>query len=205
MIKDLTNCRFGRWVVLYRANDYICKSGYHNVMWHCKCDCGVERDVRSKSLLCGNSQSCGCLQREQLSGRASKHHGFGTRLYTIWNSMRQRCNNSNHYAFKNYGGRGIRICEEWNDYERFREWAINSGYDDNAEYGLYTLDRIDVNGNYSPTNCRFVDMKTQGGNRRNTLFMAVEGVTHSLKDWAEITGIKYDTIYKRYKKGKPIF
>lgn len=115
--------------------------------------------------------------------------------------MRQRCYNKNNPAYKNYGARGITVCDEWNDYSAFREWAHGVGYDDNAERGKYTIDRIDVNGNYSPNNCRFVDTKTQSNNIRNTIYVTHDGVTMALSDWADATGIKYQTLWKRYRRG----
>ena len=102
--------------------------------------------------------------------------------------------------FRGYGGRGIKICDEWDDFANFKEWAIISGYDNTAKRGTCTLDRINVNGNYSPENCRWNTMKEQSNNRRNTIYMTVNDETHSLSEWASITGIKYDTLWKRYKK-----
>lgn len=205
MAEDLTGQRFGRWTVLGRAPDHVCDSGYHQIMWNCRCDCGTEKVVRGKSLKYGISQSCGCLQKEGISERASKHGGFGTRLYAVWNSMRQRCLNPKQHAYENYGGRGIAICPEWDDYAAFREWAYSAGYKDNADRGEYTLDRIDVNGNYCPENCRFANMKEQGENRRCSIIIEHEGETHPLVVWAEILGEDYTTLWKRYKDGKSIF
>lgn len=185
----------------YRADDHVSKSGYHTVMWHCTCDCGNEVVVRGKCLSSGATKSCGCLAKELLSERASKHHGYGSRLYAIWNSMRQRCNNANHAAYKNYGGRGIRICPEWDDYAIFREWSYTAGYDENAPRGLCTLDRIDVDGNYTPDNCRWISMKEQSNNKRDTPYFELDGVTHTLQEWSNITGIKYETLWRRYNAG----
>ena len=204
-MEDLTGRRFGRWLVVSRAPDNVTACGYHHIMWNCICDCGTEKIVRGKSLRYGISKSCGCLQKEELADRASKHHGFGTRLYAVWNSMRQRCNNPKHHAYQNYGGRGIKICDEWNDYAAFREWAYANGYRDDAERGELTLDRIDVDNGYSPSNCRFVDMKTQAENRRDSIIVTHNGESHPLTVWAEITGQDYTTLWQRYKRGKQIF
>lgn len=141
------------------------------------------------------------MQRELMSKRASKHNGFGTRLYSIWNSMRQRCNNANSKAYRNYGGRGITICPEWDDYSVFRDWAYSSGYDDSAMRGECTLDRVDVDGPYSPDNCRWATMRLQSNNKRNTPTYELNGETRSLAEWAEITGVKYQTLFRRYKSG----
>lgn len=193
--------RFGRLTVVSRAEDHVCKSGYHTVMWNCVCDCGNEVVVRGKCLASGATMSCGCLQKELFAERTSKHHGFGTRLYAIWNSMRQRCNNPNHAAYHNYGGRGIKICKEWDDFAVFREWAYSSGYDDSAPRGSCTLDRINVDDGYYPENCRWVSMREQSRNKRDTCFYELNGERHSLMEWSEITGIKYSTLFKRYKDG----
>lgn len=204
MYNDLTGRRFGRLVVRARAPDHITASGYHHVMWLCDCDCGNEKIIRGKSLIAGYTKSCGCLQREGISSRAGKHHGFGTRLYAIWNSMRQRCNNPNHHAYANYGGRGITICSEWNDFSVFRGWALNSGYDPDAVRGECTLDRINVEEGYSPENCRWVNMCEQSRNKRDTIYIELHGEAHSLSEWSDILGIKYQTLWKRYKRGNSI-
>lgn len=170
-------------------------------MWQCRCDCGKEVTIRSKCLTRGVSKSCGCLAKELASKRASKHNGFGTRLYAVWNSMRQRCNNPKHHAYQNYGGRGIAICHEWDDFSAFRNWALSAGYDEDAKRGKFTLDRIDVNGGYTPDNCRWADMSVQSNNRRETVYVSYDGETHTLTEWANITGIKYCTLWSRYKRG----
>ena len=170
-------------------------------MWRCRCDCGNEVSVRSKLLLQGVTKSCGCLAKDRAAEVAAKHHGFGTRLYPIWISMRQRCNNPNCHAYKNYGGRGISICPEWDDFAVFREWALAAGYDDSAERGVYTLDRIDVNGNYTPENCRWVTMRSQSTNRRDTIYLEYDGRIMPLIYWAEEIGVKYCTLFARYKRG----
>ena len=200
--KDLTGMRFGRLTVIERMPDRVSNSGYHEAMWRCKCDCGNEIVTKSKSLTRNVSRSCGCLIKDIMSARA-KHHGFGTRLYNIWNSMRQRCNNPNNHAYHNYGGRGIEICKEWDDYNVFREWAISNGYDEDAPRGQCTLDRIDVNGDYSPENCRWATMLEQGNNKRGTICIEYNGVSRTITEWSEITGLDRTTIHKRYKKGLP--
>lgn len=203
-MRDLTGQKFGRWLVIERAPDKITQRGYHHIMWRCVCECGTEKAVRGKTLTSGESQSCGCLQKELLSQRASKHNGFGTRLYAIWNSMRQRCNNPNHHAYHNYGGRGIQICSEWDDYSVFRDWALSSGYDENASRGEFTLDRIDVDRGYSPDNCRWAGMREQADNRRDSIIVTYNGDTHPLTVWAELLGINYQTLWKQYKQGKSV-
>lgn len=199
--KNLVGMRFGRLVVESRAEDKVQKSGYREVMWSCICDCGNSKVVRGKSLTSGVTSSCGCLAKERVASMASKHHGFGTRLYAVWNSMRQRCNNPNNAAYHNYGGRGISICEEWGDFASFRDWSYQSGYNDSLPKGECTLDRIDVDRDYSPDNCRWISMKDQCLNKRNMVYLTYNGATNTLMKWSELTGVKYCTIWKRYKSG----
>lgn len=203
-MEDLTGRIFGRWTVECRAPDKVLDSGYHEIMWNCVCECGTRKIVRGKSLKYGDSTSCGCLQKEGIRERASKHHGFGTRLYNIWNSMRQRCLNPNHHAFHNYGGRGITICSAWNDYDNFRDWALRTGYKEDAARGECTLDRIDVNGCYAPENCRWSSMTEQSNNRRDSIVLTYNGESKPLTELARDNGVKYCTAWKRYKKGLPI-
>jgi len=141
MIKDLTDQRFGKLTVI----KLDCKDKRGECKWLCKCDCGNETVVYGSHLRKGDTVSCGCVMRT-----ANKTHGESkTRLYKIWLHMKDRCNNPNgdHYCY--YGGRGITYTPIWEDFNEFKSWAINNGYKDNL-----TIDRIDVNGNYEPDNCR---------------------------------------------------
>ena len=119
----------------------------------------------------------------------------------VWLEMRQRCKNPKHHSYKNYGGRGIEVCKEWDSYKTFRDWAAMTGYNANAKRGECTLDRIDPNGNYEPLNCRWVSMRVQQNNRRNNHYITVNGITRTLAEWAEVTGIKRKTSQKRIEKG----
>lgn len=167
---DLTGQQFGKLTVLCRAGkDHTC------VAWLCRCSCGNEKVISGATLRKGKARSCGCTMHEWLKERkpSETHGGARTkkyagkeRLYRVWLGMRERCNNPNHNRFQDYGGRGITVCPEWNDYSVFRKWAFATGYDPNAPRGKCTIDRIDVNGNYCPENCRWVDMKTQCQNQR---------------------------------------
>lgn len=204
MRKNLIGNRYGRLTVVDEADDLVSSSGYHTVRWKCLCDCGTEVIIRGKCLTQGVTKSCGCLQCEQLSKRVSKHHDQGSRLYAIWDSMRQRCNNPNNAAYHNYGGRGISICSDWDEYLNFKEWAIRSGYDTTATRGDCTLDRIDVNEAYSPSNCRWTDMRTQSNNKRDTIRLYYNGELKTLHELSQITNIKYHTLWRRYHLGMTI-
>lgn len=166
---DLRDKRFGRLVVIQRADN----SSSGEARWLCKCDCGNIKIVKGNHLRNEAIKSCGCMEVENRFVVNKTHGGANTRLYNVWLGMRKRCFNPNEAAYPNYGGRGITVCEEWRDFGAFRDWALNAGYDENAKRGECTIDRIDVNGNYEPSNCRWVDMKIQRQNQRPLLYKGV--------------------------------
>lgn len=167
---DRVGERFGRLVVVSRAEDYIAPNGKKHIRWKCQCDCGQETIVDVCQLVQGNTKSCGCLHNELLQAGNVKHGGRYDRLYKVYTNMKNRCYNQNSNDYQYYGARGIKICTEWlNDYTAFKKWAYANGYNDSAQHGQCTIDRIDVNGNYEPSNCRWVSMSVQSKNRRNVV------------------------------------
>lgn len=193
--EDLVGKNFGRLTV-------VSKIGYDSdlrkTIWECKCSCGKTKNIPTSSLKSGNTLSCGCLRKEIVS-QISKTHGDSgkCRLYSIWHGIKNRCYNSNVKAYKNYGGRGIEMCDEWKDnYECFREWALENGYKDDL-----TIDRIDNDGNYCPENCKWSTRHEQCNNMRSNVLITYNGETHTATEWSKITGIKSSVLTRRKKRG----
>lgn len=158
---DLKGKQFGRLTVLYEGA--AAKSGEKT--WVCKCSCGtITKPIKSTRLRQGITQSCGCLQREIVAKSKTIHQQSRSRLYRVWRGMKDRCYRTSAINYAYYGGRGITVCDEWkNDFQAFRNWAISHGYSDDL-----TIDRIDNDKGYAPDNCRWLTMKEQNNNRRNT-------------------------------------
>lgn len=184
---DLTGRQFGRLTVIKRD------TSAKRVKWICQCSCGNIKSIQSTHLISGASTSCGCYHKERNSEVQTTHGSSKTSLHNRWKAIRQRCNNPNDRAYKNYGGRGITLCEEWNDYKAFEEWSKANGYSEELE-----LDRIDNNRGYSPDNCRWVKCVINNHNRRITV--KVDGMP--LRDFSDKYGLDYTTVHSRYYRLK---
>ncbi len=181
--ENLVGKRFGKLTVIQETD-----IKYSKHRWLCKCDCGGFTTASTSNLKSGHSTTCGCYRKT--------HGETGTRLYGIWTKMRTRCLNPKAKEYKYYGGRGINICKEWNEFEKFQSWAFSHGY----SYNL-TIDRINCDGNYEPSNCRWATKLQQVMNRRITVHILYKGQDKTLRDWCLVLGINYNTAIGRYMKG----
>lgn len=191
--RNLAGQTFGYWATL---REHSTRFGAR--MWECRCRCGSERIVEGRHLTSGRSKSCGCYRNEVIS-RVRKSHGLTeTREYRIWCQMKGRCANPNIPEFANYGGRGITVCDRWlNSFEAF---LTDMG---NAPDG-YSIDRINVNGNYEPSNCRWATPKQQANNTRRNHIIIVNGERITLSEASTRYGINYGTLKWRLRRGQSI-
>lgn len=181
--EDLKGRIFGRLFVIKQDNTS------KRVKWICKCECGNYKSISATHLKSGATTSCGCYQKEKASESNKTHNKTHSSLYNRWKSIKQRCNNPNNKSFPNYGGRDIKICEEWMNFENFYNWAINNGYSKELQ-----LDRIDNNGNYEPNNCRWAKAIDNNHNRRNTV--KIDGMT--IREFSEKFNMTYTLVHTRY-------
>lgn len=187
-IIDETGNRYGILTVIKMVGS----DRFGQSRWECICDCGNTTIVSGGNLRRGLVKSCGCRGKN-----TEKHSKTNTRLYRIWSCMKGRCRNRNILAYKDYGGRGITVCDEWdNSFVAFEKWALKNGYDESL-----TIDRIDNDGGYSPDNCRWATRLEQNRNRRSRKTIAYNGESLSVVEWAEIVGINPRTIYERLRQG----
>ena len=201
--QDLTLQRFSRLVVVS-----LIEKNSKATLWACLCDCGNLSIVRAGNLKNGHTKSCGCFSSEQSRERVLKRERPANikRIHEIYRAMKKRCYTESHPHFGRYGGRGILICDEWlSSKEAFTKWALSNGYSDNL-----TIDRIDVDGNYSPQNCRWATYREQMRNKSSTAFVEYDGELLQLQDFLDKHGLSYNRYYHCVKKqggilnGKPI-
>lgn len=183
---DLTGQRFNKLTVIRRAEN----DKYGMTRWECLCDCGNKKIVSKSNLKSGHVQSCGCLIK--INNGTRTHGATKTRLYQVWCNMRRRCEDSKSSQYKDYGGRGITVCEGWHDFAQFQTWALSNGYTDNL-----TIERKDVDGDYEPNNCTWISKKDQANNRRSCVVYEYKGEKHNLMQWCNIYNLPYDTVRTR--------
>lgn len=190
--QDLSGKKFGRLTVI-KVHEYK----NQKLFWHCVCDCGKTTNVTAFNLTHNKIRSCGCLKTEELINRSTTHNQRHTKLYEVWKTMKQRCYNPENSSYHNYGARGIIVCDEWkNNFESFYIWSKSNGYKE----GL-SIDRIDVNGNYEPGNCRWTTRLVQANNTRVNRYITINNETKSLSEWCRFYNISCSAIYNRIKKG----
>ena len=194
---NLTGKHFGRLTVIRDTG----QSRHESALWLCICDHGnadippTKVIVRSHNLRAGKTKSCGCWQKESRVKVGVTHGLCHHPIYFLWQGIKDRCLNSNDDGYHNYGGRGITVCKAWLDFVTFYEWASTHGYQKDL-----TIERIDVNGNYEPDNCRFATRKEQSMNKRNSWLIPWRGERKHVEEWAEITGINKITIRQRIRR-----
>lgn len=200
--EPMTGKRFGRLTVLEEAGLHRTPDGTTYRQYKCICECGKTLITLGVSLRSGDTKSCGCLVAETSKTLNTKHGKSFTRLYTMWASMKQRCYYEKADNYANYGGRGIEVCEEWrNDFQAFYDWAMANGYNPNAPKCGCTIDRINSNGNYEPSNCRWVGMVTQGNNRTNNHLISYNGEQLTVMEASRKYSISPTALYQRIKNG----
>lgn len=187
-----TGARFGRWTVIRRQG----RSTDGKLLYLCRCDCGTEREILPRTLRLHQSRSCGCITAE-VTGARSRTHGLRQSAeYRVWSHMKGRCNNPTDDSYPDYGGRGISVCPRWN--ESFSAFYADMGQRPSPRH---EIDRIDNDGPYEPTNCRWLLRARQALNRRSTRTLTYHGETLSIAEWVRRTGIPTSTILNRLKAG----
>ena len=188
--RDLTGQKFGKFTVV----KYIGQNSSKRSTWLCRCDCGTEKIMNGHRLTSGDIKSCGCSRK---GNKGRETHGMcGTKIYSLWKSIRARCYKKNFVQYKDYGGRGIKVCNRWQKFENFLE-----DMGDTIPKGM-SIDRIDNDGDYSPENCRWATRFEQANNKRDNIFITYNGETLTLSQWSRKLNIKYMTLYHRLKSYK---
>ncbi len=204
--ENLVGMKFGKLTVIEYAGYKTTNSGAVYHQWLCNCDCGNTKITTGAALKSNHCQSCGCIPHTPKTIKWIKHNKADTRLYNVWKSMKGRCYTKSNSGYKYYGARGIEVCPEWkNDFNSFYEWSVSNGYKESEKQGLYTIDRIDPNGNYTPDNCRWVDMTIQSNNRRNNTKYMYDGELLTLREISYKSNIDYSTLRGRIDRGLSIY
>lgn len=192
-IDDMIGKKFGRLLVMGKAPTKYTPNGSARTMLICLCDCGTVKQIYSGSIANGFTISCGCYRREKSPYNGTTHGRSKTRIYNIWKGMNKRCRGKN----PDYGGRGIKVCNEWQDsFQIFFDWAMANGYTDEL-----SIDRIDVNGNYEPSNCRWATREEQQNNKRDNVRVEFGGKVLTLSEWAQLHNINRSTLLNRINRG----
>ncbi len=190
---DIRGQRFGRLIALHPV-----EARNRGMTWLCKCDCRNSKVVLGTNLRKGLTQSCGCLHKERTAESSRTHGKTGTKIYGLWNAMIMRCTNPKVKAFKNYGGRGIKVCHRWRQFENF---LADMG---NRPKGT-TLDRENNYGDYSPENCRWATSTEQANNKTNNRLLVLNGKIQTVAQWAKETKIPSSLIRQRIDRdGKTV-
>lgn len=193
MVKDRAGQVFGRLTV---QDNYYVKN--RKTYWLCACECGVNKHIDGNALQSGATISCGCYHREAISKSSKKHGHWAHPLYWVHRGMLNRCNLKSDRAYVNYGARGISVCDEWRkDFKSFYDWAIANGWAIGLE-----IDRINNDGNYEPSNCRFVTRKVNSNNKRDSTFVTLNGIKYSMDELEKISGIPAARISHRINHNK---
>lgn len=201
VVVDMVGLKFGRLKVIAFSHT----NKWREKVWKCKCDCGSYTEVSTAKLKSGNTTSCGCYRKECVERGLTRKYDISaynkkkaTRLYKCWQDMKARCSNPKNKRYKNYGGKGVVVCNEWaNSYETFQKWALNNDYSDEL-----TLDRINVNGNYEPSNCRWATTEIQANNKTNCRYIEFQGKKQSLAQWCRELNLNYGTISSGINRNK---
>lgn len=192
-VKDLTNKRFGKLKVIMLDKERAKRKSY----WICECECGNVKSIRGDTLKV--IKSCGCVKKEQdlINLGITYNHGMTYHpVFSIWNAMMERCYNKNQRSYKDYGGRGIEVCEEWHDAKKFCDWADKSGFKKG-----YSIERVNVNGNYEPSNCEWIPKGEQTWNTRKTVYVEIDGKNIPLAKTARKLGLKPCLVWHRWNSG----
>ena len=185
--RNITGERFGSLIAIKELDERT-KEG--KIQYLCKCDCGNTCIMRATELRTGKRISCGCQIWRK------KYDSFDIRPYRVWYDIKRRCEDQRRRDYHRYGGRGISVCDEWHDFQKFSDWAFENGYSE----GL-TIDRINNDGNYEPENCRWVNNTIQANNRSSNHIMTLDGVAKTMAEWSRVTGISYTTLRSRQRRG----